>query len=182
MKNITSANPRLVCWVVRSVRVLFEKTGNAHISTCADCRAFYRTAGELDRELRNAGVALRRVAMDPTHDLAGSILRAVREKKSETAPAPAHSRTPMWAVGMSAMAAAAIAVVIYFQAPAVPGPTSSGAADALAVVEAVEDFSIKLTETVIPATGAMMANNPLQRELGSVYSDARAFRVKFSRA
>jgi hypothetical protein len=172
MNNITSARPRLTCRVVRYRRALFDNTGSAHLSACADCQAFFRATDEQDLALHHAALAMRRAEPEPSPEWERTVLRAVREASAKAAPARARSRTPVWAMG--AVAAAAITAVFYLQRPGTPDSVTTNPEDALAVVDAVENLSVKLTGTVIPATGAMVADNPLQRELGSVYSDARS--------
>jgi hypothetical protein len=175
MKNsYVLQNPRFVCQVVRICRAVNEHAGSRHVAACADCQAYERAAEELDSALRREATALRGAAREPSPDLARSIQRAVRESRSAPAAAPTRDwRTlPRWAPAAFA-AAAALAVAFYFQRPAnsSSNPTKE---DAAAVLAAVENFSFKFKERVIPATGAMVASNPLQEELGSVYSDARA--------
>lgn len=170
----SSSSPRLVCRVVRTTRVFSENAGGDHVDACTDCQAFFRPAEHLDLELRRTAAVQRQAATEPSTDLERSILRAVREERAAGRPATAEKRSPspLWTLG--AVAAAAVVTMVYFQRPA---PSSDRAAlpdDAVAVVDAMENLSVKITDTVIPATGAMVANNPLQRELGSVYSDARS--------
>jgi len=140
-----------------------------HLASCADCQAYARGSVELDSELRREALALRRTAPAPSAGLARSIQQAVRRERA-AAPAPARLRFPLWASG-SLAAAAAVAFAVYFQRPS---DTPTPAATAVALVDAVGNFSARFNETLIPATGAMVANNPLQHELGSVYSDARS--------
>jgi hypothetical protein len=171
----SSPSPRLVCQVVRATRVFFENAGGDHIDVCADCQAFFRPADHLDLELRREAAVQRRAASEPSTELERSIMRAVRDERDAARPAAARrsSPAPWWAMGV--VAAAAVAVMVYFQRPATSSPDHAATPDdAVAVVDAVENFSAKITDTVIPATGALVANNPLQRELGSVYSDARS--------
>jgi len=176
MKNLTtsSANPRFTCQVVRFARALMENVGGAHVSSCPDCQVFYRAMGELDAALRRETPATREAIVgESSSELERSIMRAVREAKAAADPAP--SRLPGWTWALSGVAAAAVAAVFVFHQPAASSHAVAGPSDdALAVIDAVESFSTKLTERVIPATGSLAANNPLQRELGSVYTDARS--------
>ncbi|MEO7414297.1 MAG: hypothetical protein ABIZ81_13170 [Opitutaceae bacterium] len=173
MNYLTPTRPRFVCQIVRSSRALFENTGSSHVSACADCQAYFVASHELDQNLGRAAALLRRdVPGSPPH-LVRSILQAVRAEKARVEPERARSRAPMWAMGAVVVAAAVAA--FYFQRPMQFNSTATSSEDAaIAVVDAVETLSVRLTETLIPATGAMVANNPLQRELGSVYSDARS--------
>ena len=43
-----------------------------------------------------------------------------------------------------------------------------------ALTETVNAASRGLVEKVIPATGALAADNPMQREFGAIYADARS--------
>jgi hypothetical protein len=170
--NPTGLPPaRLVCRVVRSARTLLADVGSGHVSTCADCRAFFRATDELELGLRRDAAAIRQSDATPSEGFERSILRAVRES---TVPPPAgRSWTTAWATG--AVAVAAIAGAVYLQQRPLPVDSiAASPADAAALVDAVENFSSRFTETVIPSAGALVADNPLQRELGSVYSDARS--------
>ena len=171
MNNLTQTRPRFGCQIVRFSRALFEHTGNSHVSACADCQAYYRVAAGLEQNLSRAAALQRREAPESSPDLVRGILRAVREEKTGRQSKTAHSRMPLWAMG--AVAAGAILTALYFQGP-MSNSTATSSEDALAVVDAVETLTAKFNDTVIPVTGAMVANNPLQRELGSAYSDARS--------
>lgn len=171
MKITSSHQPRFRCRVARTARAVMEGAGERHVSGCADCQAFYRAAETLEQELRRDASAVREAAPEPTSELAHSIMRAVREDTVESQPA--RFRIPVWP--MSAIAAAAIVAVIAVQWPVTPSRSTVVTADeTAAIVQALERFSVKLTDTVIPTTGEVLANNPLQKELGSAYSDARS--------
>ena len=170
--NITSFHqPRFRCRVARTARAFREGADERHVSGCADCQAFYAATETLEQELRRDASALREAAPEPTSELAHSIMRAVREDSRELRPA--RFRMPVWT--LSAIAAAAIVAVIAVQWPVTPSRSTVVIADETEViVQALETLSVKLTDTVIPTTGEVLANNPLQKELGSVYSDARS--------
>lgn len=173
MKLTSTATPRLSCRAIRGASFLFEGLYTRHVAGCADCRVYVRAADALDLQLRNEAVLLRKTsAAESTLDLEQSILRAVNETR-RAAPRR-RAALPLWAMG--AATAGLAAVVVAFQVWPNSGSRSGGGVslEAVAIVEAVENLSAKFTGTVIPSAGAMVANNPLQRELGSVYSDARS--------
>jgi hypothetical protein len=53
-------------------------------------------------------------------------------------------------------------------------PDTIAATEAAVIVDAVETFSNRLVDSVIPSAGKLVAQNPLQEEIGSVYSDMRS--------
>lgn len=175
MKNSPSSlRPRLICRAIRAARVFSDRAGGDHLDGCVDCQAFFRPAEQFEFELRREASARRHAAVEPATELERSILRAVREERAAAPRAVVEKRSPspLWSLG--AVAAAAIVALVYFQRPATSLSHPAVPDDAVAVVDAVEDLSVKITDTVIPEAGAMVANNPLQRELGSVYTDARS--------
>ncbi len=171
MKITTYLEPRFRCRVARTARALVDGAGERHVLGCADCQTFFLTAESLDQELRRDASALRAAGPEPSSELAQNILRAIREEA--VVSRPVRFRKPVWA--MSAIAVAAMVAVIVLQWPVTPSrPMVATADDTEAIVQALENLSVKLTDTVIPQTGEILANNPLQKELGSVYSDARS--------
>jgi hypothetical protein len=111
-------------------------------------------------------------------DFAPQIIRSVRETASE-ATAEAHSTLRRsWMLGGLAATAVLAAIVISTNLrPRFGGPATTNltTADGTAVlVSAVQSLSTGLVDSVIPSAGALVAENPLQRELGSVYSDVRS--------
>ncbi len=171
MTITTSPEPRFRCRVARTARALVDGAGERHALGCADCQAFFLTAETLDQELRRDASALRAAVAEPSSELAQNILRAIREEA--VVSRPVRFRKPVWA--MSAIAVAAMVAVIVVQWPMTPSrPMVATADDTEAIVQALENLSVKLTDTVIPQTGEILANNSLQKELGSVYADARS--------
>ena len=171
MKNPSSHPLRFRCRAARITRALLDGAGTRHVLGCADCQAYYGAAETLEQELRRDASALREAAPEPTSELAHSIMRAVREDSRDSRPA--RFRMPVWT--LSAIAAAAMVAVIAVQWLATPSRSTVVTADETEViVQALETLSVKLTDTVIPTTGDVLANNPLQKELGSVYADARS--------
>jgi hypothetical protein len=171
MNSTPFSRPRLVCRIVRSSRALLERAGSRHLAGCAECQAFFRTSEQLELQLRRDAPVLRQTLPVPSSTLERDILRAVRES---AAPAePVRRGNLAWVGG--AAATAAIAAFVWVQRPIAPQPSVAATpADAAAIVNAVQDLSARFTRNVIPSAGAMVANNPLQQELGSVYSDARS--------
>lgn len=171
MKITPSLEPRFRCRVARTARALVDGAGEGHALGCADCQVFFSAAEALDHDLRCEASALRAAVPEPSSELAYAILRAVRE--DAVASRPIRSRKPVWV--MSAIAVGAIVAVVFVQSPVSPSRQMAVITDDTeAIVQAVEKLSVKLTDTIIPTTGEILANNPLQKELGSVYTDARS--------
>jgi hypothetical protein len=173
--NTTPFRPSLSCRVVRFSRALASGAGSQHVARCAACQAYYQAAERLEGALRREAFASRPAISSAPDALERSILRAVRE--STVAPAPRRSWQGAWAVG--AAAAVAVVAAVWMQRPAAPADSFAdipppSPAEAAAFLNAVENLSARLTQRVIPSAGAMVANNPMRQELGSVYADARS--------
>jgi hypothetical protein len=54
------------------------------------------------------------------------------------------------------------------------GIEAVAANESAVILSTVEAMSTQLVDTVIPAAGEFVAHNPLQEELGLVYSDVRS--------
>jgi hypothetical protein len=172
MNSLSSSQPRFRCQVVRAGRALFDHAGDRHVASCPDCQAYERAAGGLEAELRREGNALRRLSPAPSAELSRRIQRAIREEGIAAESHLGRGGRAVWLAGSFA-AAAALALAFYVQRPTSPG-RSGASEDAAAVVAVVEQLSVKLRDTVIPAGAEIVADNPLQRELDAVYSDARS--------
>jgi hypothetical protein len=76
---------------------------------------------------------------------------------------------------VAAIAAGVFAVNFgVLQVDQVRGPEPSTAEQTAAILETVETLSTQLMESVIPRAGGIVSTNPLQEELGLVYSDMRS--------
>lgn len=162
---------RLFCRIVR--HWLSEES--AHVAACADCQRFFAASRSLESALRRDSS---RVSVGPDAGFEQRLLNAVR--RAEAAPAreeASRHRNGIWVAG-AALAAVAFGVFVFQresgklgQAEVASGAT---AADAAVIVDAVQSLSDRLVETVIPSAGAMVADNPLQREFDSLQTDARS--------
>jgi hypothetical protein len=172
----SAATPRLLCRIVRQWSVLSGNNHPAHATTCASCRHYFGAMQDLETELRRD--AVRAALPASSHDFAQQIIRSVREVASEPAgqARPTFGRT--WTLGGLAATGALAALLISANfRPRVDehAPANLTTADGTAVVvSAVQSLSSGLVDTVIPSAGELVAENPLQRELGSVYSDVRS--------
>jgi hypothetical protein len=172
MKNPSSSTPRFRC---RLVRLWCPDTGPQprHAESCADCREYFRASDALDSALRRDAV---RNAPEFPAGLERSILLAVRASSR----APARSaRSPWFLLGgglIAAAAAVAMAVVLLQPASRVqPGSLAANPTPSAPVVAAADgSITARLWNAVIPTAGTLVADNPLQQELKSVYSDARS--------
>lgn len=188
-----SSPPRLVCRAVRQWCALRDAAGSRHAATCADCQAYFASVRNIDAELRREARSPD-AALSPSGALADRIIRAVRV---ETTPRPRERSFfggGLWLGLGGVAAAAAVAALLALRVPdggqpvaptmaihgtEAPTPaTGSSAAvaasDLRMVVDAVDSLSTTLSDSVIPRAGELMANNPLQHELDSVYADARS--------
>jgi hypothetical protein len=149
-----------------------------HIATCASCRSCLQASLTLEKTLRQEAVQ-RREELGTSETLQREILRAVRV----AAPKPDYSRGRSagraWAVGGLGAVAAIVALMaglrhepIAEQRGSVSEPATT--AEVAVIIETVDSLSNEFVESVLPTAGGLVANNPLQRELTSVYSDMRS--------
>ncbi len=162
---------RLFCRIVRH----WSSEESAHVAACADCQRFFAASRGLESALRrDAG----RVSVEPDAGFERRLLNAVR--RAAAAPVREEAlrhRSGIWVAG-AALAAVACGVFVFQREPGKLGQTEvaigATAADAAVIVDAVQSLSDRLVETVIPSAGAMVADNPLQREFDSLQTDARS--------
>jgi hypothetical protein len=171
------ASPRLVCRMVRPWSAVFDVRRSRHVTSCADCQAYFQSGDVLDAALRRDAVAIARESSSASEGLEREIMRAVRNAR----PSPGrHAARGPWMLGgiSAAAAAAAVVAVSLNRTPVMVGhaetPNAIAATEAAVIVDAVETFSNRLVDSVIPSAGKLVAQNPLQEEMGSVYSDMRS--------
>jgi hypothetical protein len=173
------SSPRVLCRVVRQWCAIAGSQSSRHVASCAECQRYFARVSEFDHALRRDAMEITQINAVGTDSLERQILRAVRN----SAPARrADSRPQGWLLGgLAAAAAIAIGAVLFHGS--FPGSSQEqiaranpmpAAADAEIIVDAVESLSYRLVDSVIPTTGEFVATNPLQREMSSVYSDARS--------
>ena len=162
---------RLLCRIVRP----WSSEESAHVTACADCQRFFAASRSLESALRRAAGC---VSIEPDAGFEQRLLHAVR--RAEAAPAREEASRPRSGIRVAGAALAAVAFGVFVfqresgklgQAEVASGAT---AADAAVIVDAVQSLSDRLVETVIPSAGAMVADNPLQREFDSLQTDARS--------
>jgi hypothetical protein len=166
---VPSPSPRLLC---RAVRPWHAATGGGarHIEACADCRAYFAAAEALDLTLRRRAPAWSEATTPaPSTGFEQRLLNAVRTP-APAAPRPARASHLGWA---AATALTAMVAVAFFRPPGA-SPTRVTEAEVALLTQAVNTASRGLVEKVIPTTGALVANNPMQREFGALYADARS--------
>jgi anti-sigma factor RsiW len=142
-----------------------------HIETCADCRQFFQAGDELESALRrDAG----RYAPVPPEGIERRIMQVV-ERSTRSAPRPA--RPPLALILAGSAVAAVVLIAFFVKYPAFPGrdgtmtnPTAQ-VNDALVVARSI---STLWQNSVVPSAQTLVADNPLQHELDSVYSDTRS--------
>jgi hypothetical protein len=175
---ISDFRPRLVCRVVRLWCAVSQADQPRHVATCASCQVYFAAANELESQLRRAAHA-RSTASDATQNLEQQILRAVRSSASRPRRASAWQPTRSWLMGgvCAAAAAFAIGLALRFGTGSAPRERMADATptdDAAMILSTVESLSSELVGTVIPSAGELVVQNPLQEEIGSVYSDMRS--------
>lgn len=166
MNSPASSRPRFVCRFAR----LWHAPDSAaaapapHVARCAACREYFATAARFDARLHSAAAS---EAVEVSAGLERRIIQAVARAQRPAARSPAGFR---WLAGAAAAAVAlAVAFIARDHAPAPARPIAAGpAAVALDPAATTPDW-----ETVVPTARALAAENPLQTELNSVYSDAR---------
>jgi len=177
MTSKPSPRVRLVCRVVRQWCAVTGQAEPRHAATCPDCRAYFETGDAVEGALRRDAGAWSQAAPAQSAGFERELLRSIRE----AAVAPAATRTAGGAWRSFGVAMAACAVVVGIGYVQFGGgtlrrdvPDTTIAAETAVVMETVESLSLGLVETVIPSAGALVADNPLQREFDSIYADARS--------
>ena len=173
MSTTPSSRPRFVCRLVRLWYSVLGPTAGGrsrHIETCADCRQFFHAANDLESALRrDAG----RYAPVPPEGIERRIMQAVQRSTRTARPA----RSPVALILAGSAVAAVVLIAFFVKYPAFPGrdgtatnPTAQ-VNDALVVARSI---STLWQNSVVPSAQTLVADNPLQHELDSVYSDTRS--------
>ncbi|MBL9187966.1 MAG: hypothetical protein JNK23_10840 [Opitutaceae bacterium] len=168
MKNLpASPRPRLICRIARPFNTV-TGGGARHLETCTDCQAYFAAAETLERTLRRDAPAWSAATTPaPSTGFEQRLLHAVR-------PPAAPKRSRVAHLGWMAATALTAAIAVALFRPAGSPADKATAADAALLAEAVSQVSRGLVERMIPTTGALVADNPLQREFGAIRSDARS--------
>jgi len=177
---------RLVCRATRLWCVLSDSTTSAHVARCGACQRHFAGISTLSSALRHeAGVTL--AALDRSAEQ--RILRAVRNARAEQAVGANEPRSSSWRLTVTALAGAAavgaLVVASFLIQPerasvastarvAVASESAPVSPEAVLLVEAMQSWSEKWTETVLPSAGALATQNLMQQEMSSAYADARA--------
>ncbi len=161
---------RLYCRLVRQ----WSTEASAHVAGCADCQRYFAASGTFESALRRDASHL---STEPSVGFEQRLMNAVRRAGPAPARETVHRPSGPWIFG-AALAAIACGVFVFQRGPGGTTETQVAAAtaraDAAVIVDAVESLSNRLVESVIPSAGAIVADNPLQRELDSIYTDARS--------
>ena len=174
--------PRLTCRLVRQWCALFGRRQPSHVAGCTSCRVYFATAQSLEETLRRDASEASAEAFSASSALERNILRAVRSSAMKPENTRGSFTVRTWAVGALGALAAFVALLATFvtldrdstsraQPRLAETPTSEEAA---AIIETVETISSELVDSVIPSAGKLVSQNPLQQELGLVYSDMRS--------
>lgn len=168
---------RFVCRMVRHWCELVERRNVRHVASCPDCQNYFRAANSLEHQLRRDAGRAPRADVFPDA-LERRIVQAVRQSASRPAPARWREWGGTWGVGGLAAAAVVVAMIVLVRGPQSGTgdeiARSNTADDAAVILETVGSISTGLADSVIPSAGMLVAQNPLQQELGSVYSDVRS--------
>lgn len=169
--------PRLACRVIRQWCVVSEGRP-AHARSCPSCQVYFEAADRLESALRSAATHDHSEALPSSPEFERALLRATR---ASTSMPERLSRAPSrtWAVGGLSAVAAIVAIALFVNvdqpsAPPVRVVSTSSAEEAAVILNTVESLSNGLVASVIPSAGHFVAENPLQQELGYVYSDVRS--------
>jgi hypothetical protein len=175
------ARPRLICRAVRQWHALFPEHRLSHLSTCPSCQSCLEASRTIELSLRQDALQ-RREEVGETGTLERDILRAVRV--AGTRPEHARSRPAhrAWTLGGLGAIAAIVALMaglgrepVTEQRGSVAGPAPIAPTEEVAVIiETVDSLSTEFVDSVLPTAGGLVANNPLQQEFTSVYSDMRS--------
>lgn len=184
VRSFDAARPRLICRVARQWHALFPQHQLKHLSSCSSCQSCLEAMRTLELSLRQDAFE-RREEIAATNLLERDILRAVRV--ATTTPNKSPSRPAHWTWTLGGLGA--VAAIVVFMAglkrepvaepravAVVPGTSAAAVttADVAVILETVDSLSTEFVETVLPSAGGLVANNPLQQELTSVYSDMRS--------
>jgi len=170
----TTPSPRFVCRVIRLWHAVLPGPGgrgrSRHIDACADCRQFFHAGDELESALRRDAV---RFAPLPSEGIERRIMQAI-DRSTRTARPARPPLALIWS-GAAIVAAALIAsFVLYPTLLKRGGPTPDSSADVNDAVAMATSLTSVLKNSVAPSARTLVADNPLQHELDSVYSDTRS--------
>lgn len=174
---VSTSRPRLACRVIRTCAAVFDLSRSRHVAGCAECRAHFDSLTEFDITLHRAALDASRQTPAASTGFERRILQAVRESAAGPDRSPGTLRRFKLSHIAGFAAAAAVAAIVFTRGPwrdrsDEPGMIARAGAELL--VDTVDSLSSRLTESVIPSAGEMVARNPLQQELGSVYNDMRS--------
>ena len=179
MNSPPSPRPRFVCRVVRLWHSVFgpPHPGPAaggrsrHIEACTDCQQYFHAGDEVESALRRDAAQGAPVFPD---GLERRIMQAVAQSTRTLRP----TRSPR-ALILAGSAVAAVALVVFLvhrypAGSAHDGKLANRSAQINDVVTVAESISDLLRNSVVPSARTLVADNPLQQELDSVYSDTRS--------
>jgi hypothetical protein len=144
------------------------------VSGCVACQEFFRTSNQLDSALRRAATVS---VTAPSSHLEQQIVTALR--RSTRSHAPARKARPRFFGGANSLwsasaAAAVLAGAVVFLSRDRVDARRITAPEVVAMADTVKTLSNEFIGSVLPSAGAMVANNPLQQELDSIFSDAQS--------
>lgn len=160
---------KLTCRLARTLCALRETSTSSHVASCPDCQSHFGAAASLDATLRREA-ATTRVAAPANFER--DILRAVRESAAAE-PARSAAFIPWRSLTTVGAVAATLALGSFlFQQRAKPADSTADVTAAF--LQTVGSVTDRVAGEVIPNTGAILADNPLQSELAALQHDARA--------
>jgi hypothetical protein len=175
------ASSRWVCRIIRHWSAISGGENSRHLSSCAACREFFATSATLDNALRRDARRAADAVSSTSEGFEREILRAVRNSTRVQTRTRWLAWGGNWAMGGLATVAAVVVAALVFERQTISAGranpeslTTTSTAEAAVIVQAVESLSNRLVDSVIPSAGELVARNPLQQELGSVYSDMRS--------
>jgi hypothetical protein len=148
-----------------------------HLAACPSCRAYFAAATDLDTRLRRAAPQRTQALPEGFEQrMDRAIATVTREQRASRSPG---SHFVLWSALAGATAVAAVAFMLVRTAE-VPPASNEGQfvenpeavlEDSVAVARNLND---RFWNDVAPTATTFVRENPLQQELGAVYSDARS--------
>ena len=178
-KASADSRPHLRCRIVRQWCMISSGNPPAHVESCPSCQGYFQTMHAFDTALRRDALRSSQAAAVSSRDFERNIIRAVRTSASKQPRRHSQPAMRAWVMGGVGALAAVAAVLLSLNPDLIRSQRNDRVAgspgdDAAVILSTVESLSSDLVESVIPTAGVFVADNPLQRELGSVYSDVRS--------
>jgi hypothetical protein len=151
-----------------------------HIATCPCCRAYFSATTDLESRLRRAAPRESRPLPEGfERRLDRAIADAIREQRPTTSAGGSRLGLVLWGSLAGAAAAVAMAFLLLRSPDGGPseGPPIAEIDPARALDESVavaRTLNNRFWNDVAPTASTLVQENPLQQEIGAVYSEAQS--------